>query len=62
MKASVVNKMLLVYEFRQEIRRWKFWFRERTSGIESGAMRSAPNSEKDDHMNLRRGNQPHGGS
>ena len=55
-KASLVNKMLLVYEHRQEIRRWKFWYSKRISGIESDAARFAPNSKEDGQMNLRRGN------
>jgi hypothetical protein len=53
--------MLLVYELRQEMRRWKFWYRERISSqkgflLESDATRFAPNSEEDLQVNLRRGN------
>lgn len=50
-EASPVNKRLMAYELRQEIRRWKVQDRERVSGIESEVREICPGT-------LKRGNRP----
>lgn len=57
-EVSPVNKKLIVYEQKAGSRRWEFWERDCSSGIESRARGFFPDSEEVGHMKPRRHNQP----
>lgn len=58
-KVGKLHLLIKDYEFRQEIGKWKFWYREQISGIECKAMENfTPNADGDGWMKLRRGTNP----
>jgi hypothetical protein len=47
-KVGKLHLLIKDYEFRQEIGKWKFWYREQISGIECKAMENfTPNADGD---------------